>query len=151
MNNEQIKSHLEGLCARSEQAPQDMLQKAVRLGLDPEEAEELIEQLKEEHYLDASRYAMAFVNDKFRFEHWGRVKISYALRNKGIDDSVISIALDEKIDPEDYLETCCNLMQSRMRGMELPLSQNDRARLYRFLAQRGFESSVISRAFDTLE
>lgn len=151
MNKEQIKSHLEGLCARSEQAPHDMLQKAIRLGLEPEEAEELIEQLIEEHYLDASRYAMAFVNDKFRFEHWGRVKISYALRNKGIDDSVISIALDEKIDPEDYLETCCNLMQSRMRGMELPLSQNDRARLYRFLAQRGFESSVISRAFDTLE
>ena len=65
---------------------------------------------------------------------------------KGISSSIISEAMEERIDEEEYQTVCSELLKGRMRGMSLPLSPNDRARLYRFLAQRGFESSVISRA-----
>lgn len=107
--------------------------------------------LTKEGFLDEARYVRAFVSDKFRFEHWGRIKISYALRGKGIDDALISEAFDEKIDPEEYLATCEDLLRNRMRGMERPLSQNDRAKLFRFAAQRGFESFVVSKALSNCQ
>ena len=149
MNNPEL-SKLQSLCARSEQAPYDIFQKALKMGLDSDTAQSLVDQLVSDNFLNTERYAQAFVNDKFRFEHWGRIKISYALRTKQIPDHDISIALEEKIDDDEYLETCCDLLRSRMRGMSLPLSPNDRARLYRYLAQRGFESEVIGRALSTL-
>ena len=86
------------------------------------------------------------MSDKFRFDHWGKIKIAYALRAKGIDDALIDEAFDEKIDPEEYLQACVELLSAKLRTMDLPLSQTDRVRLFRFAAQRGFESFVITRA-----
>lgn len=138
------------LCSQSEKAPQDIYRKALTWGLDEPDAERLVARLIEEHFIDEKRYARAFVNDKFRFAHWGRVKVSAALRAKGIPENIISIAFDEKIEEEDYLQTCRDLLANRMKGMSLPLSQPDCARLFRFAAQRGFEMSVISRALSDL-
>jgi len=134
------------LCSQSEKCPNDIFEKVVSWGLSEQDAARMVGYLTKEGYLNEARYVRAFVSDKFRFEHWGKIKISYALRRKGIDDSLITEAFDEKIDPEDYLDTCTDLLKNKMRGMEQPLSQNDRAKLFRFAAQRGFESFVISKA-----
>lgn len=134
------------LCSQSEKCPNDIYEKIISWGLSEQDAARMMGYLTQEGYLDEARYARAFVNDKFRFEHWGKIKIGYALRGKGIDDAVISEAFDEKIDPEEYLDICVELLKGKMRSMEQPLSPNDRAKLFRFAAQRGFESSVVSKA-----
>ena len=138
------------LCSQSERCSSDIFTKARSWGLAEPEAARLVGYLTREGFLDEARYARAFVNDKFRFEQWGRVKISYALRAKGIDDNLIDEALDDKIDPDDYLATCVELLNKKMRTLELPLSPDDRARLLRFAAQRGFESYIISKALHNL-
>lgn len=138
------------LCSQSERCPGDIFTKALSWGLSEPEAARLVGYLTHEGFLDEARFARAFVSDKFRFEQWGRVKISYALRAKGIDENLIDEALDEKIDPDDYLATCVELLNKKMRTLELPLSPADRARLLRFAAQRGFESSIISKAIHNL-
>ena len=148
MTYDQILNKAAALCSQSEKAPKDIYEKALAWGLDEDDAERLVQYLTDEHFLSAERYAHAFVGDKFRFEHWGRIKISYALRAKGIDDSLIDIALEDKIDPDEYLETCRELLASKRRTLSDPLTPNDRAKLFRFAAQRGFETSVISRALD---
>lgn len=138
------------LCSQSEKAPQDIYEKAISWGLAEEEAARLVARLIEENFLSEERFARAFVNDKFRFAHWGRIKVMYALKAKGISESVINAAFEEKVEEEDYDETCRQLLQARMKNMALPLSMQDRARLYRFAAQRGFESSVIGRALSAI-
>lgn len=134
------------MCSQGEKCPNDIFEKVVSWGLSEQDAAKMVGYLTKEGFLNEARYAKAFVNDKFRFEHWGKIKISYILRGKGIDDSLISAAFDEKIDPEEYLETCTDLLKNKMRGMDQPLSQNDRAKLFRFASQRGFESFVFSKA-----
>lgn len=134
------------LCSQSERCPYDIRQKVLGWGLAEDDADRLIDYLTREGYLDEARFTRAFVSDKFRFERWGRVKIRYALRGKGISDTLIDMAMDDAIDADDYQQACSDLLRQRMRGMSMPLSQADRARLFRFAAQRGFESSVIARA-----
>ena len=139
------------MCSQSEKAPQDIFEKALSWGLTEPEAARLVKYLTDENFLSEQRFAQAFVSDKFRFEHWGRIKISFTLRSKGIDDTLISEALDQKIDAEEYLQACQELARGRMHGMEQPLSQNDRAKVYRFLAQRGYEAGIISKAMQRLK
>lgn len=143
---EQALSKAAHLCSQSEKAPQEIYEKLLTWGIDSEDAEKIVASLKKERYIDETRFARAFVHDKFCYEHWGKIKIGYQLRNKGISDSLISIALDEVIDEDEYLSVLAELLKTKMRGMSQPLSQNDRAKLYRFAAQRGFEMNMISKA-----
>ena len=150
LSYDQALNRAAALCSQSERCPNDIFTKAHSWGLTEPEAARLVGYLTREGFLDEARYARAFVSDKFRFEQWGRIKINYALRAKGIDDSLIDEALDEKIDPDDYLATCTDLLNKKMHTLELPLSPSDRARLIRFAAQRGFESYIISKALHNL-
>lgn len=134
------------LCAQGEKSPKEIFDKLITWGVSEPVAEEIVCRLREEKYIDEERYAHAFVHDKFVYEHWGKVKISYALRQKGISESLISNTLDDVISDEDYVQSLSDLLASRMRGMSLPLSVNDRAKLYRFAMQRGYDSQTFSSA-----
>lgn len=147
---EQALLRASSLCSQAEKAPQDIYEKAQTWGLPEEDAARLVARLIEENFLSEERFARAFVSDKFRFAHWGRIKVIYALRAKGISEAAINAALEEKVEEEDYAETCRDLLRARMKNMPLPLSMQDRARLYRYAAQRGFESGIISRALDAI-
>lgn len=143
---EEAKSKAAHLCSQSEKAPQEIFEKLTKWEVSYADAEQIVEWLKKENFLSEARYAHAFVHDKFVYEHWGRIKIAFQLRGKGISDTLIENTLDDVISPEDYLSTLVDLLRSKMRGMSLPLVVNDRARLYRFAAQRGFESGFVAKA-----
>lgn len=146
LNYDQALNRAAQMCSKGEQCPSDIYEKAQEWGLSEAEAARLVGYLTAEKYLDEARYVHAFINDKFTYQHWGKVKIAYALRMKGIEGSLIDENMDEIIDPEEYLEACAALVRAKMKGMELPLSLADRAKVFRFAAQRGYESSVITKA-----
>ena len=143
---EEAKSKAAHLCSQSEKAPQEIFEKLIKWEISYSDAEKIIDWLKKENFLSEVRYAHAFVHDKFVYEHWGRIKIAFQLRGKGISDSLIENTLDDVISEEEYLFSLVDLLKSKMRGMSLPLVVNDRARLYRFAAQRGFESRFVAKA-----
>lgn len=93
------------LCARAEKAPSEIRQKAIRdWRLEPDDADRLVEELTKEGFINEERYARAFVNDKFKYAHWGKAKIAAALRQKGIDSELIDSALAEVVDEEAELQ-----------------------------------------------
>lgn len=143
---EQALNRAAALCAATERCPAEIRTKALSWGLSDDEAEQLVARLIAENFICEERYARAFAHDKYRFQHWGRTKIRYALQAKGISSRCIAEALEEVSDGDEYLEGCVELLRGRMRNMSLPLSPNDRARLFRFAAQRGYEAGVIAQA-----
>lgn len=138
------------LCSKGEQCPSDIYQKVQEWGLTEADAARLVGYLTQEKYLDEARFVHAFVNDKFTYQHWGKVKIAYMLRMKGIADSLIENTMDDVISPEDYLEACTDVARAKVKELESPLSPADKAKVFRFAGQRGFESSVISKALAKL-
>lgn len=146
MTYEQALLRAAAYCSKAEHAPRDVEQK-LQVWCDVEsDVERIMDYLRHEKYLDEARFVHAFVNDKFIYERWGRTKISYMLRQKGIESSLINITIDDLISPDEYLNTLCDLLRPKLRGTTMPLDQKERAKLYRFAAQRGFESEVISSA-----
>ena len=134
------------LCARSEYSPYDIMRKCRDWGLSEAEAESLVERLKEERFIDERRYVHAFVHDKLEYAHWGRVKIQFALRQKHLPDALISEALDEAAEPESYQDALVSLLRQKVARMPRPLSPQDRAKVYRYAASRGYEMDAIARA-----
>ncbi|MBR1446763.1 MAG: RecX family transcriptional regulator, partial [Alloprevotella sp.] len=80
-------------CARSETCRADIRMALARRGIFGEDANDLLDRLEDEGYIDEACYARAFVHDRSRYDRWGRIKIGAALRQKNIASSLINAAL----------------------------------------------------------
>ncbi len=129
------------LCARSEQAPRDIREKLLRWGLTTDEANQVLNQLVDQGFIDEQRFACAFVNDRFNFNGWGRVKIAHQLRLKGISNEIIDEAM-ALIDEEKYRQRLVELLHSKWRVIKEREPRAAWAAMMRFAASRGFESDI---------
>jgi len=150
LNYEQALSRAAAHCSRSEYCEFDIRKKAANWGLTPDDIDRLVKRLREERFIDDARFVRAFVHDKYEYQHWGRVKIRYALLQKKLPSDLVDDALDEVIGVDNYYDALVELLRTKMRNMVRPLSQNDRAKLYRFAAQRGYEMGLIGKALRQL-
>ena len=104
----------------------------------------IIDRLIDEKFIDEKRYCQAFVNDKLRFNHWGRIKIQAKLREKKLPRDLISEAL-ENIDEEEYNNILLTLIKNKSREAGNVEEHKKREKILRFAASRGFEPSLIMK------
>ena len=129
------------LCSRSEQAPADIRDKLLQWGLSADEAGQVLDQLTGQGFIDEQRYARAFVNDRFAFNGWGRVKIAHQLRLKGISSELINEAMN-LIDEEKYRQRLIELLRVKWRSVSGREPRAAWAAMMRFAASRGFEAGI---------
>ena len=129
------------LCSRSEQAPADIRDKLLQWGLSADEASHVLDQLTGQGFIDEQRYAQAFVNDRFAFNGWGRVKIAHQLRLKGISSELINEAMN-LIDEEKYRQRLIELLRVKWRSVSDREPRAAWAAMMRFAASRGFEAGI---------
>jgi regulatory protein len=137
------------ICSRGETCTFDIQAKLKAWGLEPQDAELVINQLKEEKYLDDERFARAYVKDKFRFNHWGRQKIAYMLHSKNISRDIQEAAF-EAIDSDAYSEKLVKLIAEKEKTTKAKDKLDKRNKLMRFAMGRGFETNMIFTAFKKL-
>ena len=130
------------LCARCEQAEGDLRKKLRDWGIASSDADAIIDRLKQEQYLDNERYARAYCRDKLRFNGWGRIKIAFMLKGKGVEQEFIDAALAQ-IDEKQYVTILNEALEAKARSLKDKDQQQARASLLRFAASRGFETNLI--------
>lgn len=141
-------SRLAAACARRELAPADVRQKLLRLGLTAGAAQDVLNRLTGEGYVDERRYARAFVNDRTRYDRWGRLKTRQALAAHGIPRHVADEALAD-IDEKDYEAGLRALLATKERSLRTEDEKERRLKLMRFAAGRGFEPAIVYRCLGT--
>jgi regulatory protein len=139
---------LEAYCAYQERCSQEIQKKLDSWGLSFEDCTEIIRVLKENRFFDDVRFCESFVSGKVRIKRWGRIKIRYELKLKGIKEEVIRKALSE-IDPIIYEENLKELTQRKWvetKGDEW----TRKAKLHRFLVSKGYENDLISEVLKSV-
>ena len=104
----------------------------------------ILERLIDEKFIDERRYCSAFVNDKLRFNHWGRIKIRAKLIEKRLPRELITETL-ENIDEEEYNNILLTLIANKAKEVSTDEERKRREKLLRFAASRGFEPSIIMK------
>ena len=84
------------------------------------------------------------MKDKFRFNKWGKIKISYALKQKGISVELINTSLNT-IDDGEYEEMLASILKTKLKGLKYEFEYEKQGKLFNFAQSRGFESQVIYR------
>lgn len=143
----------EDLCSRAEYSSGEIRGRLLRKGLSAADADRIVDLLVDLRFIDDARFARAFIRDKVSFARWGRKKIVAALYQKRVTRGIIEECMEE-IDGDEYMKRLVEVIESKLRSMSLDiedLQYDDKVKIYRFAASRGFESSSISRALATLK
>lgn len=146
LNKEQALNRASGLCVKSEHCESDIRLKLRQWSITPDDADDIIQQLKKHKFIDEQRYARAFVREKSKFNKWGEIKIKHALFAKGIDSEVINEALEENIDKDNETGNLVALLKNKRKSIKDDDKQAVRIKLMRFAAGRGYSLDQISKA-----
>jgi regulatory protein len=118
-------------------------------GLSSDESEPVIQKLVAEKFLDDERFARAYVKDKFKFNHWGKQKIAFMLRSKGISPEIQELAFEE-IESDGYADELRKLLTDKAKSIKAKDQYDKRNKLMRFALSRGFESNKVYAVFKEL-
>ncbi|MDD2559830.1 MAG: regulatory protein RecX [Bacteroidales bacterium] len=135
-------------CSKAERCAGDVLNKLGKYKLDETSSKRLLENLRKENYLNDTRYAKAYAIDQFRFSRWGKIKIRYMLRLKGLAETDIQEAL-EQIPLDEYLDLLKALIDEKQKHYAGSEAYETKARLLRFAYGRGFEPDLINQCLDS--
>lgn len=142
---------LSALCAMSELCCYDMQRKMRNWEMPEGARERVVEKLLKERFIDEARYAHAFVRDKFRYNHWGKVRIQQELRLRNIAQLLIDDALQENIPQEDNLSTLKDLIEKKRPTVKGRSQYEVKGKLIRFAVSKGFSIDDVMKVVGDLD
>lgn len=111
-------------------------------------AEYAVEKLVDNQYLDDLRYAQNYFEMKQPI--YGRFRIQQDLMRQGVDKSIVISVINENASEEQELEEALKIAQKKMKLETKTLDQKAFARIYGFLARKGYSASVIRNVMDQM-
>ena len=125
------------LLSRREYSRRELIDKLRPHAESAEELEQVLSQLAERTWQSDQRFAEQFTRSKA--DKYGSRRLRMHLREKGVSDELIDQALAE----QDDLAVARAVWQRKFGTP--PLTPQDKARQFRFLAARGFPQEIIRK------
>jgi len=143
-----VLSRLQNQCSKREYCSSDIYRKAMTaFEGNSELAQQLLDSLKEDRFVDDMRYASAFAREKSRLSGWGPAKISFALFRKGIDKSVAKEALKE-IDENEAQRKMVSVLEAKWKVLKE--DPQGKFKLIKFGLTRGYEYDAIAPVVESI-
>jgi regulatory protein len=135
-------------CSAAEHCRADVCEKLRNRKLGEDAIERILNRLETEGFIDEERYTRSFVNDKFRFAKWGKVKIKQALFFKQIPSEMVKKGLEE-LNEKEYLSVLRELIEKKKKSIHDKNKYEQLERLIQFALGKGFEMKDIEKCIKT--
>lgn len=150
LTKEQAWQKIKHYCAYQERSHSEVKNKLYGFGLYKSEVEEMLSKAIEEDYLNEERFAELFAGGKFRMKSWGKVKIIYELRQKGVSSYNINRGL-KAIPDADYRSTLQKLAEHKWQQLEGEHPISRQAKTTSYLMQKGYELPLIQQTIQGIK
>lgn len=140
-------SRVAAYCSTAEHCRAEVTEKLQRWGIAYDAIDRILNRLEQEKYIDEERFCRAFINDKYRFAKWGKVKIGQALQLKKIPQTTYMRFLNE-IEGEEYLSILRGLLATKRKSVHAENEYELNGKLIRFALSRGFEMKDIRNCLE---
>ncbi len=139
---DEILQKMVNYCVYQDRCHAEVEQKMREFLLIPEAKDEIFLYLMKENYLNEERFTRSYIRGKFYIKHWGRNKIKMNLKQKGINEKLISTAMDE-IDDSDYEKTIMKLFDNYFSAQKGLQDYQKKSKTIRHLLSKGYEYELI--------
>ena len=137
----------EHYCASRECCRFDLERKLEHWEIPGEMWEEVLSHLEKYEFVDEERYIRTFIESKFKYNSWGKIKIKYALKQKNLPETLIEDLLEE-IEPGEYREKLRDLTLKKADDIKGKNNYEKRQKVLNALMSKGFEPSLTSEVLD---
>lgn len=149
MTPEKALNIIAGQCSKKEHCSKEVREKLQRWEIEEEAIDKIMAFLCQHKFIDDTRYARIYTEDKLRFNHWGKQKIGLMLRQKGISPEIIAEALNE-IDHSQYKQNCLEILKQKWKTLPHEDAYKMKGKLVRFALGRGFSYDTINHCMEQL-
>ena len=132
---------IQSYCLYQERCVNEVKNKLFSLKVSSKSANDIIEYLIDNDYLNEERYAKMFIQGKLRIKKWGRIKLKYELRLKGIDIKIINKHINQ-ISEEDYIKHFNEFSTNKIKFLKGSTDQKKRS-FINYFTYRGWENDLI--------
>ncbi|QQS52373.1 MAG: RecX family transcriptional regulator [Bacteroidota bacterium] len=146
INSDEALEKLKYLCSKAEKCLLDIKTRLDEWDLSGE-FDNISQILTSEKYIDEARYTQAFVNDKIRQGKWGKHKIRYLLKRKGIAPKSIETCL-VSFPAKEYKTLVIRELQKKNNTIKETNPYKRYQKLSAFAAQRGYETEFLREILD---
>ena len=108
--------------------------------------------MKKKNFLDDTKFAEMFVEEKMKLKLWGEQKLRSELVKRGIKSEIITDVLANKISEEDKLNNAMIIASKKYDTFKNRKVDKDviKRKLFTFLNSRGYNYDVIKEVYDEL-
>lgn len=146
----EAKGKLETYCAYQERSIGEVRRKLLGKGILGDPAENLIEELIQNGFIDEERFARSFSRGKFKLKKWGKNRIIQELKLRQLSSQHIQNGISE-IDSEEYYDALLTLTEKNWEKNKEKDPYKKRYQVYRYLLAKGYEENLISEALQTIQ
>ena len=130
-------------CVYQERTQKEVFDKLTALGLSEDESNEVLSELIQEDFVNEERFARLFASGKFRLKKWGRRKILFEMKRKGLSEYCQRKGLEE-IEHDEYVSVLDSLIEKKSKSISDTNRLTRKSKITRFLISKGYEPDLIT-------
>jgi len=137
---------------RRQHSTSELRIKLKQKGYETELINQVLDDLKQKNYLDDTKFAEMFVEEKIKLKLWGEQKLRSELIKRGIKSEIISDVIRNKVSEQDKLSYAMILASKKYDTLRNRNVDKDviKRKLFTFLNSRGYNYDVIKEVCDEL-
>ena len=134
---EKIKSY----CQYQERCIKEVRKKLYTLKVSTESTEKIISFLTNNDLLNDERFVKFFIQGKLRIKKWGKIKLKYELKSRGINYQIIETSI-KNISDDEYISYFEEFSSNKIKFLKGTLEQKKRS-FINYFTYRGWENDLI--------
>ena len=136
-----ILEKMRSYCMYQERCIKEVKKKLTRLQVIPKTKSKVINHLIDNDYLNEVRFTKSFIQGKLRIKKWGKIKLNYELRIRGVKKFIIDEEIN-KISKDDYYDYFNEFSNNKIKILKGSKDQKKRS-FINYFTYRGWENNLI--------
>ena len=136
-----ILDKIKSYCQYQERCTKEVRKKLNTLKASTESTEKIISFLKYNDFLNDERFAQFFIQGKLRIKKWGKIKLKYELKSRGINYQIIETSI-KNISDDEYISYFEEFSSNKIKFLKGTLEQKKRS-FINYFTYRGWENDLI--------
>ena len=136
-----ILEKMRSYCMYQERCTKEVKKKLTRLQVTPKTKSKVINHLIDNDYLNEVRFTKSFIQGKLRIKKWGKIKLNYELRIRGVKKFIIDEEIN-KISKDDYYNYFNEFSNNKIKILKGSKDQKKRS-FINYFTYRGWENNLI--------
>jgi regulatory protein len=132
---------IQSYCLYQDRCIKEVKNKLFSLKVNNNLVEKIINHLIDNDYLNEERFVKLFIQGKLRIKKWGKIKLKYELKIRGINNNIIDAHI-KNISEDEYISYFDEFSSSKIKFLKGSLDKKKRS-FINYFTYRGWENQLI--------